>query len=169
MLPRCITVTSTKVKIARTSLGVETDRMRELTGMAAAAQSDASEAKRNSTAASRYTASAMASTRQSISSATAAPVATALPPRKWKYSGKQCPSIHVMPPTHIPSSPASARVRSMAIRHLRKSPPSVKSPAPMPNTRAVLAAPALPLPLLRTSRRKIYLEMRMDALNEPSK
>ena len=48
------------------------------------------------------------------------------------------------------------------------SPARVSSPAVQPKTRAMLVAPALPLPMLRMSPPKSLLETIIERLNEPS-
>ena len=117
----------------------------------------------------RNTTTMPTNTRQSMARPIIAPTEIPFPPRKSWNTGKQWPRMQAPPPAAMPGSPSRVLPSHMASAALSMSPAKVAKPAPRPKTRAMLVAPALPLPCLRTSFPQPSLLKIREALIDPSR
>ena len=97
------------------------------------------------------------------------PVATPLPPRKRRNTGKTFPATAAnaaAPDTH--GAAPSDRARTTGSSPLARSPASVRTPRRLPAVRATLVAPMFPFPSARTSTPEVLTSSRPVGI-EPSR
>src|SRR5581483_5120458 len=121
------------------------------TGKPMATTSDPTDARPTALTVTAHTTAAASTRIGSMTMLNPAAVATPLPPRNRRVTGKQWPTTLAAPPARAGSRPERARAMPVTSAPLARSPPNTTAPAFRPAMRYTLVAPGLPDPSWATS------------------